>query len=310
MGGNPSPNRRQTLMPFAALLTLRVLILAEPAITVAALAAYIRPGRGLHLPAMRDYLIARLVLCVFDLGTLAGPHSVFPAVTSWTAEYFFAWWCGSLVLAFLLFRVAGEALQITLRPLPGLRALNTIAWRWLLIASVLLLVPAAISSGMSILHTGRSVGPLSLSAALSLAELLPLAFALLMGFRLGLSLRSRLFGVLAGLAIEPAASFLTVWFYNHGIWAWGNLVRQSATTATLLIWTCWFLLPVETTRFAALRGMLVRLDAAAQTVLRRRTPAESPAPGRAPAHTSAPGAWYAQSKRPDSRESGPARSLR
>lgn len=297
-------------MPLAALLTLRVLILAEPAITVAALAAYVRPGRGLNLPAMRDYLVARLVLCLFEVGTLAGPRAVFPDPTTWTPRYFFLWWCGSLILAFLLFRVAGEALQVTLRPLAGLRALSAIAWRWLLVASVLLLVPAAVTSGRSILRTGHSTSMLSLTGALALAEMLPLAFALLTGFRLGLSVRSRMFGVLAGLAIEPATSFLTVWFYNHRIWAWGNLLRQSATTATLLFWTVWFLLPVETTRFAALRGVLVRLDTAAQAVLRRHRPAPVPArssnPALPAAHARATSHWYAQSKRPDSRESGPA----
>lgn len=294
-------------MPAVALLILHALIVAEPAITVAALVAYIRPGRGAHLPAMRDYLIARLVLCLIDLGTLAGPRSVFPAATAWTPRYFAVWWCGALVLAFFLFRVAGEALQLALRPLPGLRGLSKIAWRWLLVVSVLLLAAAATTSGLAVAHNHSGIGVFSLTSALALAELLPIGFALLLGFRLGMSVRSRLFGVLIGLAIEPAANILTVWFYNHSIWPWGNLLRQIAATLTLAIWTIWFLLPADTTRFAALRGVLVRFDTAAQAVLRRYRPA--PAPISAPASaTQNPSRdlWYAPSKRPDSRESGPA----
>ena len=287
-----------------ALLTLRFLILAEPALAVGALAAYLRPGRGMNLPSMRDYLVARLILCLFDWGTLAGPRSVFPDATAWTPAYFCAWWCGSLVLAFLLFRVAGEALQVTLRPLAGLRTLSAIVWRWLLIVSLLLLVPAALSSGAEILRHDRTIHVLALAGALALVELLPLAFVLIIGFRLRMSVQSRMFGVLAGLAIEPATTFLSVWFYSHRLWAWGNLLRQSATTATLVIWIVWFLLPVETMRFAALQGVLLRLDTVALAVLKRHKPAPAaaePAPATMPIRFPMDPKWYSQSKRPDSR---------
>jgi hypothetical protein len=295
-------------MPPVAVLMLRILILAEPAFAVAALAAYVRPGRGSSLPAMRDYLIARLVICTIDLGTVAGPRSIFPAPAAWTPQYFAAWWCSSLVLAFLLFRVAGQVLQVMLRPLAGLRALSTVVWRWLLVASLLLLVPAAISATVARLRHGHPFNVLGLAAALAFAQLLPLALVFVVGFRLRMSVQSRMFGILAGLAVEPAANFLSVWFYSHSLWPWGNLLRQAAATATLVIWTVWFLLPVGTTRFPALQGVLLRLDTVALAVLRSRKGAQplvtAPAPGSA--RLQAEQTWYGPSKRPDSRESGPA----
>ena len=251
-----------------ALLILRYLADAEPVLTVLALVAFLRVRRQVDLPAMRDYLLVR--------GLWAVPTWVVLSSARLTGEiYFWVAWAGILALLILLLRVTVASLDRFLWAFDGLRALRRIGSRWFIAAALLLTVPivyslAAASFRGQVIVAGH--WSLTLAGAVGLVEFLAVASVLVLGLWAGLSLRSRMFGILAGLAMEPAADFVLTWFSSYGIWTWNNLIRQIVTDLALTLWSVYFLLPDRQGPMKEPSESVLKWDQVARWVFRDRLP--------------------------------------
>ena len=236
-----SAKSNQFVMPPRALLILHILADAEPLLTVAALWSFLRVRQEVDLPAMRDYLLLRATWALLLTGLLVNfPSRMLGEI------YFYAYWAGAFLLAMLLLRVAIASLDRFLWSFPGLLALRRIGYRWFLIAGSLLTVPVLYALIYAIaLHADREAGwwSMRLGGAVGLVEFLAVASVLTVGLRAGLSPRSRIFGILLGLAMEPAANVILTWFARYGLWTWNNLILQIVTDSTLILWIIYLLLP-------------------------------------------------------------------
>ena len=253
------------------LLILRYLEDVEPVLTVLALAAFLRVRRQVDLPAMRDYLLVRALWAV--------PTWVVLSSAKLTGEiYFWIAWAGILALLILLLRVTVASLDRFLWAFDGLRALRNIGSRWFIVAALLLTVPIVYSLAEASFRGHVVVAghwSLTLAGAVGLVELLAVASVLVVGLWAGLSLRSRMFGILAGLAMEPAADFVLTWFSSYGIWTWNNLIRQIVTDLALTLWIVYFLLPDRQGPMREPSESVLKWDQVARWVFRDRLPSEA-----------------------------------
>jgi len=256
-----------------ALLILRYLADAEPVLTVLALGAFLRVRRQVDLPAVRDYFVARTVWAMVMISALlAWPR--YPAGDIYT----FAYWSGSLLLAILLIRVAMAIRDRFLSEFPGLRMLCEIGFRWLLIAAVLLTAPMVVALVNAHLYPhGDSAAywAASVAGAVGLSEFLVIGSVLFVTLRAGLSLRSRTFGILLGLIMEPCAALILTWASGLGLWTRNNLVYQVVTDSTLILWILYLLLPDQQGPMKEPSESVLRWDQVARWIFRDRLPSEA-----------------------------------
>jgi hypothetical protein len=265
-------------MPPKALLLLKVLADAEPVLTIAALAAFLRVRRQVDLPAMRDYLIVRTPWAVIMVLLLAMRLSSVSntELDALYACYFYGYWAGQFLLAILLIRVILAALDRILWSFPGLLALRRIGYRWFLVAASLVTMPVLYTLIIAFMNPAdrAALNWSRLGSAIGLVELLAAISVLTLGLKSGLSPRCRLFGILAGLSMEPAAELLFNWLQRLSLWTWSNLSYQIATDSTLILWIVYFLLPDRQGPMKEPSERMLRWDQAAQWIFRDRIAAK------------------------------------
>lgn len=227
----------------------QTLVYAEPFLVLAVFVIFLKRGFGRRLPAMRNYLAFSLGNTLV-LESVLGMNHIFP-VTAKTqcAIYFFSYWTLYLAGAVLTFFVIREVFSILMLPVPQVRRLGMLAFRWAVAISGIVAVIIIVSAGLSPAHTfaDRLVYATKLMMnSVSVVELCLLAFVVLTIHSLGRSFRSPLFGIALGLGIESASQFIIVAFerwYSATIWSSANLYIEVSITAVLLTWGTYFLLP-------------------------------------------------------------------
>ncbi len=226
-------------------LILRPLELGEPAAIFGVLAACRKRSRRQFLPEVGDYLIARFGFALWFLVLTYAPQ--FFAVrwlhSAWL--YVCGYWLGYFVVMGYLFRVGRAVLRHLLSPLSGLLTLGETGYRWIVAAGILLTIPDAIGVPLTLSTHRVPIALFRFTGAIGLAQLLPIGFVTALGLRLGLTLRSRLFALLAGLCIEPSMTLITSWFHVAGVSGWTNLAQEGATYGALLLLTAYAFLPEE-----------------------------------------------------------------
>jgi len=225
------------------------LVYAEPFLDLLVLLAFLKAGFSRRLPATRNYLYLR-VGSAFLLNSMLFIQHVVPIdVTTQCYMYFYAYWTLYLVGAVMIFLVIREVYSMLMQPVPQLRKLGMVVFRWVLVISGIIAAVIAVSAGIAPMHTfaQRLVYTAELCLhSVSVLELCLLAFIALTIHSLGRSFRSPLFGIALGLGIQAASDFLItaiVQFQHAKIWSSANLLSEALTTVVLLTWTTYFLLP-------------------------------------------------------------------
>lgn len=192
-------------------------------------------------PAMRLYLLASTVasflFCALQANwTLLGSHR-----TEIASALF---WTGYGICGLLTFLAAQQIFRDALAPLPGLRRLALVAFRWVAIISVTLSVVPAI---VPLFFRGHSLELSTLQAmrCVSVMEFCLAAFILLSAQALGITLRSRIVGITLGfgvLAVVDTVCFLFLLREGTLLLPW-LLVREAGATVAALIWLVWLSRP-------------------------------------------------------------------
>ena len=230
------------------------------------------------MPSMRDYLVVRTIWALMMITSLLplSPLSHVLTPDEVYSCYFYAYWLGAFLLTILVIRVAMASLGRLLWSFPGLLALRRIGYRWFMGVGFLLITVVL----YSLLSGLRSAQWSHLGGAFGLVELLAVASVLMVGIRAGLSPRSRMFGILAGLGMEPAAEVLIASFARHHMWTWSSLILQIVTDSTLILWIVYLLLPDHGGPLNEPSEAVLRWDQVARWATRERPGAKEDASSR------------------------------
>ena len=224
-------------------------------LSVAASAVFLRRSMRRDYPWMFAYLCVRAVTAVVIDFIRYGPLVASP--DTYTKAFFVVYWVSCLISAVLLFLGCLDVYRQAMVPLQGLARMGTTIFRWAAIASLLVTATTltSINSGPQMM---MKVG-VQLMRCAGTAELCLLTLLLLSLNAIGLSVRSRPFGIALGLGLMAAidsAQSLTAGLQiasNPAV----QLGFEIATFASLGLWIAYAALPEP-----ARKTVTVRADSA------------------------------------------------
>ena len=209
---------------------------------------------------LRQYVFFAVFLAIrFSADVLMGImlmrtlHRTPAAVLAIYKIYFFVYWISySLEAALLLFVIYG-IYKLAMAPLRGLQALGMLIFRW--IGAISAAVSLGLAFGPNITSRDfliRTVTQLQqTSSILTLCLLLFVCFAIR---PMGLSYRSRVFGVSLGLGLLAATNLVaSAWLVNNkNMYSPLSITVSIAVCASFAIWTIYLLAPEPKRRMIVL----------------------------------------------------------
>lgn len=158
--------------------------------------------------------------------------------------YFYVYWSSYAIDAILSLLVIYGIFRMAMAPLKGLADLGILVFRWVAAISIVVAFGIAViphQSGMKFV-VSMITQLQQTSSILTLCLLLFVCFAI---HPLGLTFRSRIFGISLGLGISAAASLVeAAWIsHNPGMYVTLNVVSGVASIVTLFIWAVYFTVP-------------------------------------------------------------------
>jgi hypothetical protein len=226
-----------------------LLVRLEPLLLLIAAVVFVRAGCARKYPALSAYFVVRGVLTLFE-GVLLW-HGMPPNGTKGYLAYYFTYYLSFLLISIAVFFVIQEVFKKVMEPVPGLRRLGLMAFRWVSVVSAVVSVgtitlsPETKNVGMFYLC---AIGP-HLMRCVTIMELCLVAFLALTIHALGRSYRSRLFGVAMGFGLQASMELVTTALIVRypGIASPVNTALQMCITVVLVLWTAYFLLPEPST---------------------------------------------------------------
>jgi hypothetical protein len=203
------------------------------------------------------YLIALLaVRLVSILVCLSLIHlSVIAAIEEHLAYriYFYVYWGSYAVEAVLSLLIVYSIFKLSMAPLKGLQTLGMLIFRWVAAISVAVSIGVAIAphhSGLEFI-VGVVTQIQQTSSILTLCLLLFVCFAIR---PMGLSYRSRIFGISMGLGILATTDLVRAAWLSHNLNMQStiNIVNGLVMCVTLCIWSAYFAFPEPKRRLIVL----------------------------------------------------------
>jgi hypothetical protein len=224
---------------------LNIFYVAEPAVMIIALVAVWCTKERRRFPALLTYFVLRLTSFSVLACLLHVPLFAHVARTTFYSLYFYSYWSLYLAGAVAIFFVIQELFNYALEPLPGLKRLGSVAFRWVACLSFV----AASASALTPRLPGFKflVGMCDqLMRCESIFLLGLLLFLMLSAGKLGLSYRSRVFGISFGFGIMAASNLIaTAFFLNFGTKNMYtsplSIMDTGASLLTAVIWSAYFL---------------------------------------------------------------------
>jgi hypothetical protein len=192
-----------------------------------------------RIPAMRAYLLVQAIGSL-SMNILINFHvmSREHRYSAYFGVYWLTFFAGSVAIYFVLQQV----FQQSLSPLPGLRRLGMVVFRWIAVVTLVFAV------GSSVVPMGLHFAALESSLygamrSISIMEICLLVFLALSVHSLGFSFRSRIFGVGLGFGISAAIDliFSAIQQHHPEMVSYSNLFGQIGTLLALSTWIVYFL---------------------------------------------------------------------
>jgi len=167
--------------------------------------------------------------------------------------YFYSYWFSYAIESILLLMVVYGIFRLAMAPLRGLQTLGMLVFRWAAVISVLLALGSAMSPGVK----GTQYLIAAIQKLQSTQSILTLCLLLFVCFAvrpMGLSYRSRIFGVPLGLGMMSTTNLVqAAWIAtNQQMYAGYGVVNGIAMCLTLAIWAAYFMLPEPKQRIIVL----------------------------------------------------------
>ena len=225
-------------------IALTILYTAEPLLMFLAMAALLKSREHRRFPAFFAYIALRLgsTVCLYLLLQVHRLNGVSEkAAYSW---YFYTYWASYVAGAIAVFLVIQELFCTSMEPFAGLKWLGTVSFRWVacisfVAASAALLTPGNRGGNFALALTAQAM------RAESFFILSLLLFLMLAAGKLGLSYRSRIFGISFGFGImaasDLAASAAFLHFGHSMMTSTISVITTTASLLTLIVWSAYFL---------------------------------------------------------------------
>ncbi len=167
--------------------------------------------------------------------------------------YFYVYWSSYALEAILSLLVIYSIFKLAMAPLEGLQTLGILVFRWVAAISVAIAVGVAIAPH----QTGTNFFVAMVTQLQQTSSILTLCLLLFVCFAIrpmGLSYRSRIFGVSFGLGFLATTSLVSsAWIsHNANMYSSFSVVNGIAVGLTLLIWSAYFALPEPKRRIIVL----------------------------------------------------------
>jgi hypothetical protein len=189
------------------------------------------------------FLCTRILSIAIGLPLLAmGGHQI-PIKIAYPIYFWFYWSCYA-VEALLGFFVIFSIYNLAMAPLPGLQRLGTLMFRWAAGIAVAIAFTTALGPHLTS-HKFIPAVVTQLQQTQSIITLCLLLFVCLAIRPMGLSYRSKIFGVSLGLGVLATADLATSAWLSHftSMYSVVNIVNGGTIFVTLLIWTTYFAVP-------------------------------------------------------------------
>jgi hypothetical protein len=167
--------------------------------------------------------------------------------------YFYVYWASFAFEAILSLLVIYSIFKLAMAPLKGLQTLGMLVFRWVAAISVAVAIGVAVTPHLS--GTKFMVAMITqlqqTSSILTLCLLLFVCFAIR---PMGLSFRSRIFGVSLGLGFLATINLVnSAWIaHNPSMYSLFSLVNVVAVSLTLMTWSAYFAFPEPKRRIIVL----------------------------------------------------------
>ena len=204
------------------------------------------------------FLAALLMTRVFFFGTewtiqYLAQHSSSDGILAYKC-YFYAYWAAFAVESVLMLVVICSMYRLAMAPLKGLHTLGMLVFKWVAAISVLVALGSAFAPHITTIN--YIIGFVSqmqrTQSILILCLLLFVCFAIR---PMGLSYKSRIFGVSLGLGVMAVTDMVqSAWINSASSSMYGlfSIVGNSAVCLTLATWTIYFALPEPKRRLITL----------------------------------------------------------
>jgi hypothetical protein len=167
--------------------------------------------------------------------------------------YFYVYWASYALEAILSLLVIYSIFKLAMAPLKGLQTLGMLVFRWVAAISIAVAIGVAISPHQSSVDfmTAMITQLQQTSSILTLCLLLFVCFAIR---PMGLSFRSRIFGISLGLGFLATISLVnSAWLARYGnMFSTISLINGLAVGLTLLTWSAYFAFPEPKRRIIVL----------------------------------------------------------
>src|SRR5665213_2724256 len=225
----------------------------EPLLCVAAIVFLVRSKISRNYRYLLALLSVRLVSDVLCLMVIK--LSFFALIEKHLAYriYFCVYWGSYAVEAILSLLVIYSIFKLSMAPLKGLQTLGMLIFRWVAAISL------AVSIGVSVAphHYGLEFITALVSQLQQTSSVLTLCLLLFVCFAIrpmGLSYRSRIFGISLGLGILATTDLVRAAWLSHNlnIESTVNVISGFVMCATLCIWSAYFAIPEPKRRLIVL----------------------------------------------------------
>jgi hypothetical protein len=167
--------------------------------------------------------------------------------------YFYTYWTCYALEAILSLMVIYSIFKLAMAPLKGLQTLGMLVFRWVAAISVAVAIGVAVTPHLSGIKfmTAMITQLQQTSSILTLCLLLFVCFAIR---PMGLSFRSRIFGISLGLGLLATINLVnSAWIaHNPSMYSWFSLINGLAVGLTLLTWSAYFAFPEPKRRIIVL----------------------------------------------------------
>ncbi len=224
-------------------LLMTVLGYAEPFFCLAVLVPLLRSKSFRKFSAFLGMLFIRFASITICMGLITFTNRGISVHLAYEL-YFYVYWTSYALEAALSLVVIYELFQLAMEPLEGLADLGRLVFRWAAGIS------AAIACGIAVIphQSGIKFMVTMVTQLQEMSSILTLCLLLFVCFTirpLGLTFRSRLFGVSLGLGIVATTDLVRAAWLSHNPYMFSavNLVSAVASLLALAIWTVYFVVP-------------------------------------------------------------------
>jgi hypothetical protein len=214
-----------------------MLTYAEPFLWAAALLAFFRVRKQAALSAFGVFLGVRMVRACLLVG-MSRAHLIFGSDGhTLHSAYFYTQWISYLAGCIALFFALQELFINMMAPLPGLKRLGLTGFRWAATASLVLSLSSVVTlASANTVHDHIAAVFTQIAISFSVLALCLLAFLAVSVHALGLSYRSRVFGLCLGLGLLAAMDLIVNGLRFSTVREWPIYLTAIVNSVALLIW--------------------------------------------------------------------------